>query len=44
MGIPLSVDHTVLSTSLLLKKKIKLETWNAEKKLSDHIGICVEVG
>jgi len=43
LGIPLSVDHIVLSNSLLLKKKIKLETWNAEKNLSDHIGICAEV-
>lgn len=44
LGIPLSVDHIVLSNSLLLKQKLSLETWNADKKLSDHIGICVEVG
>lgn len=43
MGIPLSVDHIVLSNGLLDKKPIRIETWNADKKLSDHIGISVEV-
>ena len=24
-------------------KKIKIETWNLDKKLSDHIGICLTI-
>ncbi len=43
LGIPLSVDHVVLSNTLVLKENIHVETWNTDKKLSDHIGIAIEV-
>ena len=36
-----NVDHIVLSSSLCADKKIEIETWNADKKLSDHIGVSV---
>lgn len=36
-----NVDHIVLSKIFLENKKISIETWNHDKKLSDHIGICI---
>lgn len=38
-----NVDHIVLSKSLVENKNVKIETWNHDKKLSDHIGICVTI-
>lgn len=38
-----NVDHIILSESFLMNKKIKTEIWNLDKKLSDHIGICVTI-
>ena len=36
-----NVDHIVLSKDFIENKKLTIETWNLDKKLSDHIGICV---
>ncbi|WP_339839852.1 endonuclease/exonuclease/phosphatase family protein, partial [uncultured Flavobacterium sp.] len=36
-----NVDHIVVSKSFIENKNVKIETWNHNKKLSDHIGICV---
>jgi len=36
-----NVDHIVLSKSYMENKKVKIETWNLDKKLSDHIGVCL---
>ena len=36
-----NVDHIVLSKKFVENKKIIIETWNHDKKLSDHIGICI---
>ncbi len=33
-----TVDHIVLSTDFLAHKHLAIETWNADKKLSDHVG------
>lgn len=36
-----NVDHIILSESLIKDKTVIIETWNHDKNLSDHIGICV---
>lgn len=38
-----NVDHIILSEKFISNKKIQITTWNVEKKISDHIGICVEL-
>ena len=38
-----NVDHIVISKSFVENKKVKIETWNEDKQLSDHIGICVTI-
>lgn len=38
-----NVDHIVLSHNFMKSKKINIETWNLDKKLSDHIGICIHL-
>lgn len=39
--IPDTVDHLALSTEFLINKHIEIETWNVDKKLSDHVGHVV---
>ena len=36
-----SVDHIVLSDSLAKQITASPETWNSDKTISDHIGICI---
>ncbi|MDB5227900.1 MAG: Endonuclease/Exonuclease/phosphatase family protein [Bacteroidota bacterium] len=38
-----NVDHIILSNDFIKNKTVKIETWNEDKKLSDHIGICVQL-
>ncbi len=38
-----NVDHIVLSKDFLANKKIEITIWNEDKKLSDHIGICLDI-
>lgn len=33
-----TVDHIVLSNNFLENKHLEIETWNEDKKLSDHVG------
>ena len=33
-----TVDHIVLSNDFLENKHVEIETWNHDKKLSDHVG------
>jgi hypothetical protein len=33
-----TVDHIVLSTSFIENRQLEIETWNQDKKLSDHVG------
>lgn len=33
-----TVDHIVLSNDFLDKKNFQIDTWNTDKKLSDHVG------
>ena len=41
--IPQNVDHIVISKEFLKNKKTEIVVFNFDKKLSDHIGICVTV-
>jgi exonuclease III len=38
-----SACHIVVQSKMLQDKKIGLETWNEDKSLSDHIGICISI-
>lgn len=38
-----NVDHIVLSKDFIQNKKVTIETWNHDKILSDHIGICLTI-
>ena len=38
-----NVDHIVISQHFLEDRKIEIETFNNDKSLSDHIGICVTI-
>jgi len=38
-----NVDHIVISKDFISNKKVTIETWNHDKKLSDHIGICLTI-
>jgi len=38
-----NIDHIVISKCLVENRNVKIETWNHDKKLSDHIGICVTI-
>lgn len=42
-NIPENIDHIVISKTFLGDRQIKIETWNKDKKLSDHIGVAVEI-
>ena len=41
--IPENVDHIVISKEFLRSKKTEIEVFNQDKKLSDHIGICITI-
>lgn len=38
-----NVDHIVVSKDFIQNKNVTIETWNHDKKLSDHIGICLTI-
>ena len=38
-----NVDYTIISNSFITDKKIETELFNTNKKLSDHIGICISI-
>lgn len=38
-----NVNHIAISSSFIGERNISIETWNHDKKLSDHIGICVTI-
>ena len=42
-SIPENIDHIILSKTFVADRQIKVETWNLDKTLSDHIGISVEL-
>ncbi len=42
-SIPENIDHIIISESILTDKEVKVEKWNLEKKLSDHIGVCITI-
>ena len=38
-----NIDHIILSKDFIQNKKVTIETWNHDKILSDHIGICLTI-
>ena len=38
-----NVDHIIISEKFLENRKIETKIWNLDKKLSDHIGICITI-
>ena len=42
-SIPENIDHIIISNDFIKDRIIKLATWNVDKKLSDHIGVCVTI-
>lgn len=42
-NIPNNIDHIVLPVNYISERLIKIQTWNLDKKLSDHIGVAVEI-
>jgi hypothetical protein len=42
-NIPENIDHIVLTKTFVGERQPKIETWNMDKKLSDHIGISIEL-
>lgn len=42
-SIPNNVDHISISQQLIQESQVIIETWNLDKKLSDHIGIMVSI-
>lgn len=42
-NIPQNIDHIILPNSFIQDKRISIQTWNLEKKLSDHIGVAVDI-
>jgi endonuclease/exonuclease/phosphatase family metal-dependent hydrolase len=38
-----NIDHIVISEGLVSESGISLETWNKDKKLSDHIGVLIDI-
>lgn len=43
-SLPETIDHIVLSKSVVGEATIKLSEWNLDKTLSDHKGVCAEIG
>jgi len=39
--IPQNIDHIAISESFLKSVICKTEVWNEDKKLSDHMGVCL---
>lgn len=41
--IPQNIDHIVISDGYLKGKRVTCSTWNHDKKLSDHIGVMIDI-
>ena len=42
-NIPNNIDHIILPINYVNKEPLKIQTWNVNKMLSDHIGVAVEI-
>ena len=42
--IPENIDHIAISSSFIQSNSSTLSIWNENKKLSDHIGVCLTIG
>jgi endonuclease/exonuclease/phosphatase family metal-dependent hydrolase len=38
-----NIDHIILSGAFVGDRARSIETWNEDKRLSDHIGVAVEI-
>jgi len=38
-----NIDHILISKKFIKNREIQIEQFNGDKKLSDHIGICLKV-
>jgi exonuclease III len=38
-----NVDHIILNNNFIRNRKVEIIVWNQDKKLSDHIGICLSL-
>jgi exonuclease III len=38
-----NIDHILISKKFIKKREVQIEPFNVDKKLSDHIGICLTV-
>ena len=38
-----SVDHIAISNDFMGNKNVSFEIWNEDKKLSDHVGVCLTI-
>jgi endonuclease/exonuclease/phosphatase family metal-dependent hydrolase len=43
VNIPQNIDHIILTKTFVGERIIKIEMWNMDKKLSDHIGVAVDI-
>lgn len=43
-NIPQNIDHIIMSGTFICEKSVNIESWNQDNKLSDHIGVSVELG
>ena len=42
---PECIDHIAVSEAFMSEQRVVgIEEWNLDKRLSDHKGICVEIG
>jgi endonuclease/exonuclease/phosphatase family metal-dependent hydrolase len=42
--IPENIDHIAISSSFIQSNSSTTSIWNENKKLSDHIGVCLTLG
>jgi endonuclease/exonuclease/phosphatase family metal-dependent hydrolase len=42
-AIPENIDHIIISQEIAKGKSISVSQFNSDKKLSDHIGVCVNL-
>jgi endonuclease/exonuclease/phosphatase family metal-dependent hydrolase len=38
-----NIDHIIVSDAFVGDRVRSIETWNEDKRLSDHIGVAVEI-
>ena len=41
--VPQNIDHIIMARTFIGERSVNIETWNLDKKLSDHIGVAVDL-